>query len=166
MDRVISGRTMFRHWRIQVSIIILAMLIATVAMWWRSFTWLDNFTLHYSNEGILAAFSCRGYIEIDKIGVIDTPQQWFTHWSSESMEDFIGLHEPRRAFETNILGFSGSTNIIGWDLTVPYWFPAVSMAVLIGLPWCWRRFNFSLRTFFIAFTVLAVVLGFIGWVFR
>ena len=49
---------------------------------------------------------------------------------------------------------------------MPYWFISVIFAELCGVPWYRRRFNFSLRTFLIAFTVLAMLLGFIGWLIR
>lgn len=81
-----------------------------------------------------------------------------------------GVYLFRQLHRIGFLGFVAfsESNVIynAIYIGVPYWFLSILFALLCGLPWYWRRFNFSLRTFLIAFTVFAVLLGFIGWLVR
>jgi hypothetical protein len=55
------------------------------------------------------------------------------------------------------------------NVDAPHWFLVLFCALLAALPWTPSVFgvrSFSLRTLFIAFSVLAMLLGFIGWLMR
>jgi hypothetical protein len=159
---------MFRHRRIQVSLICFALFLAVIVLWVRSYSWAER------------VFVAKGTTSFQVISVLGKVIVIFQDLPGDSvnfsfrltneqlikqMKDSFDLFQKDNC--SHFLGFvalwlSNSMIYIG----VPYWFISIFFALLCGLPWYKRRFNFSLRTFFIAFTVLAVLLGFAGWVFR
>jgi hypothetical protein len=162
---------MFRHWRIQVSIICFTLFLAVIMFWVRSYTWDDQVTLTYKGTSCFRAVSINGNVYFGStifpagrttavLGWQMTSSQVIPEikddlWSSlknKSGIDFLGFH----VFVSNTVTL----------VSIPYWFISIVFALLCGVPWYWRRFNFSLRTFFIAFTVLAVVLGAAVWLLR
>ena len=155
---------MFRHWRIAFSVIFLSLLAATLVMWWQSYTWVDSCYGRSPNEVACAFISYKGAIcfAIFSGAGIPTTLDCRSEKINSYMQKAMGGDHPVRSF----LGFSDYVDPRSWGLGVPYWFISILFVLLGGLPWYWQRFNFSLRTFFIAFTVLAVVLGFIGWLIR
>jgi hypothetical protein len=65
LDREVKRRTMFRHWRIQFSIICLALLAATLVMWWRSYHWFDAYQRLNGNPGFTNFISARGDVAMN-----------------------------------------------------------------------------------------------------
>ena len=156
---------MFRHWRIQVSLICFALLLAVIVLWVQSYKWVDSYW--HRREAVIefAFISYKGAIcfaVFSPIGLSSADGFRSERIDLNVMDKGMGGDRPAKSF----LGFSEYKHPRSWGLGVPYWFISIFFALLCGLPWYWRRFNFSLRTFLIAFTVLAVVLGFIGWLIR
>ena len=162
---------MFRHWRIQVTLICFTLLLAVIVFWVRSYSWDDAVTWTYRGANYLRAVSINGDVYFGRMILPSSPtkrdQSWemfssqlgpnlkndlWSHLKTKSRIEFLGFH----VFVSDKLNF----------VSMPYWFISIFLALLCGLPWYWRRFNFSLRTFLIAFTVLAVLLGLIGWLTR
>jgi hypothetical protein len=156
---------MFRHWRIQVSLICFALLLGDIVLWVHSYKWVDSYW-HRREDVIEFAFiSYKGAICFAVFSPIGIPSA--DGFRSERidlnvMEKGLGGNRPAKS----LLGFSEYKYPRSWGLGVPYWFISIIFAILCGSPWYLRRFNFSLRTFFIAITVLAVAIGFIGWLIR
>jgi hypothetical protein len=142
-----------------------------IVLWVRSYSWKDR--IGYSTNSIhLPVVSALGYVHFS-VRVFVFPPGGPTSEGSWGIESSEITNKMRDTIDSELksngisfIGFryylSGNTHFVG----VPYWFISILFALLCGLPWYWRRFNFSLRTFFIAFTVLAVLLGFIGWLTR
>lgn len=61
----------------------------------------------------------------------------------------------------NFLGFE-ILYFNGVEIAVPDWFISILAVLLCGVPWYWRRFNFSLRNLLIATTLIALALGWIA----
>ena len=162
---------MFRHWRIQVSLICFTLFLAVIVFWVRSYSWVDKVTGNVKSWSRIAFISDLGdvYFMGWTFAFYDSPSRnmpWRMTSTQLSKQDKDRDYSFQKDHCTCFLGFVVLflTNEI--LIGVPYRFISIFFALLCGLPWYWRRFNFSLRTFFIAFTVLAVVLGFAGWVFR
>jgi hypothetical protein len=155
---------MFRHWRIQATLICFALLLAVIVFWVRSYSWEDQLHWTYSRASDLDLSSQVGMLEFR---ILSLPGIHRTGWETNRREitqqekDLVRAWRKQNTFAS--LGFRGIYDPFQIAVTVPYWFISIIFALLCGLPWYWRRFNFSLRTFFIAFTVLAVLLGFIAW---
>jgi hypothetical protein len=69
-------------------------------------------------------------------------------------------------FDGDVLGFYFGRHTRGIRIDVPHWFLVLAAAGLSVAPWLRERLNFGLRTFFIATTLVAVVLGFAAWAAR
>jgi hypothetical protein len=133
-------------------------------MWVRSYSWHDQVGYCYNSYQSVICFSNVGCVYFVKMEIPSSFPPSVLGWDVLSVD--LKNSQVRVTNTNQSLGFSlhtvGNTKSLG----VPYWFISVVFALLCGLPWYRRRFNFSLRTFFIAFTVLAVLLGFIGWLIR
>jgi hypothetical protein len=86
--------------------------------------------------------------------------------SSEPTENQRRMWDDMKLNDRGALGVHWNFEFSDKYVAIPYWFISIFFALLCGLPWYRRRLNFSLRTFLIAFTVLAVLLGFVGWLLR
>jgi hypothetical protein len=169
VDWEVTQHMIIRHWRIQVSLICFTLFLAVIVLWVRSYSWKDRIEYH-KNSTRLAVVSVLGDVYFGAhIFPPDGPTSegsWgsFTSQVTKQMTDNIDTELTNHSL--GLLGFRYyDTGAITY-IVMPYWFISIFFALLCGLPWYWRRFNFSLRTFFIAFTVLAMVLGFIGWLIR
>jgi hypothetical protein len=165
---------MFRHWRIQVSFICFTLLLAVIVLWVRSYSWNDNIFWNHNGRSYLTVESGLG--GVDFIGETFTAalpapnidsQMTSQAISKKTKDNLDSIRKDQRYI--SFFGF-GAMRVLGPAnlilIVVPYWFILIFLALLCGLPWYRRRLNFSLRTFLIAFTVLAVLLGFIGWLTR
>jgi hypothetical protein len=161
--------TMFRHWRIQVSLICFTLLLGVIVLWERSYHSVDVIGWVINPTTSCNVRSYHGYISFNKstlpASTVSTMPNQSIHVSINSSPE-LDAAENRQHFDVSVPGVYRYSNSFSSHFGISYWFPAIFMAVLTGLPRYWRRFNFSLRTFFIAFTILAVALGLIGWVFR
>jgi hypothetical protein len=141
-----------------------------IMFWVRSYSWDDAIILTCTKTSYLDVVSVLGDVTFHRqkftsiplksdIGLRMTSTQ-VTPQIKEMSEALLNLHS------IAFLGFTAIYDSNSIYICVPYWLISILFALLCGLPWYWRRFNFSLRTLSIAFTVLAVLLGFIGWLVR
>jgi hypothetical protein len=154
-------RMRFRKERIAWSVVwgILALLL--IALWVRSYWWIDIATGAVSTTKRVGISSGSGWLTL----TWNHPLDGFTHWTMQHnsvayIEDFTknalarGEQVPTRAHN-----FGLSTD----RFQLPHW--SVVCLVLLGatiaLPWI--RWRFSLRTLLIATTLIAVGLGLIVW---
>jgi hypothetical protein len=159
---------MFRHWRIQFSIICLALLSATLVMWWRSYHWFDAYQQLNGNPGFTNFISARGDVAMNVTTLPQAMVDKMPHpnlLSQQMTDDQVASIENSRVKDRGILGFHGHANSVSVLFAVPYWFLAAVFASIAGLPWFGHRvgFKFSLCTFLILCTIVALLVGFVAW---
>jgi hypothetical protein len=147
---------MARKLRIAASVFFGLLTLALVALWIRSYWWVD--WLEAQRNGMYAAItSANGAIRIDRDSVdVSSP---FSRLSSVRLDD------------PTTHGWPNHTLKFAWNLpealiVVPHWFVGtitVTIATWAATGWNGR---FSLRTLLIATTLLAVVLGLGVWLIR
>ena len=129
--------------------------VLSIGLWVRSYWWMDNIVC--GSAGRVEFSSWRG-----SVGCLLSPD-WTALWKVNTAE--------RTSFAmpvTPAIGLPNGfcvkqfTSAIG--VSAPYWFLFVSTASLAVAPWIRR--SFSLRTFLIAITLIAVVLGLVVWCTR
>jgi hypothetical protein len=153
---------MFRNWRYQVTVVCVALLLETIVLWVRSYTWADQIHWTYSRASFLDLSSQFGTVDFR---LLSMPGIHKTGWETNRREitqqerDLVRAWMKQNTFAS--LGFRSILNANQIEIIVPYWFISLFFALLSGLPWYRRRFNFSLRTFFIFFTVMAILLAFV-----
>jgi hypothetical protein len=158
---------MFRHWRIQISLICFTLFLAVIMFWVRSYNCDDTLACTFTSQNEYILRSVLGEVVLlrfDTHGAKGLPLLKFA--SEQFTDEFKREYFFQKKDDTSAFGFHSGHFVNGRRIAMPFWFVSISFALLCGLPWYWRRFNFSLRTFLIAFTVLAVLLGFIGWLLR
>ena len=64
------------------------------------------------------------------------------------------------------LGFAYQNDGFVTALIAPHWLPALLAAAFAVVAWCSRSWRFSIRTLFIATTLVAAVLGIVVWMSR
>ena len=154
---------MFRHWRILVSLICFTLFLTVIVFWVRSYTRRDELSSK-SKTGSVVDIASRGgdVYFISDTNPLDSPRRDLG-WQVTSQDYHYSARKDHRVGFLGFVALSQSSYIV---IAVPYWFISIIFALLCGLPWFWRRFNFSLRTFLVAFTVAAIVLGMIAWLDR
>jgi hypothetical protein len=157
---------MRRHWRIAFSILCLALLLATLVMWVRSYRWLDAYSRVILDACDSNIVSCRGDVTLNcyrlRPDVVYFPGTLISRKMSDSAASAFDQRPPS---EISILGIHGHIVPYGIGFGVPYWFVSVLFAAIGGLPWYGRYVpvRFGLRTLLILFTIVAALLGYIVW---
>jgi hypothetical protein len=158
---------MFRHWPLPFSVICFALLLAVIVMWVRSYIWFDLYSYRNGHPGFTNIVSCRCALVIEvwessessMTAIPKNPVRLSHRMPDAEQESFDRQH---KAYP-GVPGFQVSVFPIWVRYSISYWLMALILALLCWLPWYRRPFNFSLRDFVVSFTILAVLLGFIGW---
>ena len=139
---------LIRGLRIAFSAACLIACVLLIALWVRSYWWVD--ATNFSPDAIV---SVKGNICVDEM--------------------ILMLRDPSNPSLTPISHFWGYSFATGGSiegeagLTIPYWILVLAIAALgliAGAPWI--NWHFSLRTLLIATTLVAVVLGLLVWAAR
>jgi hypothetical protein len=145
------------------SVVCLVLCVALMGMWVRSEQYLDGLTGPiWSKQAELV--SVPGRLEMTQRPRDAPPNIW--HWFERALPPNELLSEIEDAKKFSTFGFQTHALWMGSAMQVPYWFLVLtsgSLAMVLRLRWPWR---FTLRSLFIATTVLAVVLGMIAWLDR
>ena len=142
-------RRLLRYLRIDFSATCLVACVLLIALWVRSYWWVD-----VANRSQYSITSMQGRLCVDEsFDVLGNPV-------TRSPSFTLVNHFWGSAFETSGLTIRRR----GTGLAIPYWSLLLPMAALAAAPWL--RWRFSLRTLLIATTLVAVGLGLIVWAAR
>jgi hypothetical protein len=144
-----------RYLRIAFSATCLIVCVLLVALWVRSYWWLDFVRIPLTVSRGVCGSSFNGQLSIGMLNESSNPRAWsdyclpFEKFDPKAVRHLSG----RFSLENPLIWF-------------PHWF-LVALTIpgtLLARPWTIRRF--SLRTLLIAMTLVAVVLGLIVWAAR
>ncbi len=155
----------YRKLRIAWSVVWGLAAVLLVALWVRSYWWVDEAALGSLSDRFIRIASSAGEFAIDEDKVppaVTFPPRW------DSLPQMKGhtklapdFNEPRWAAS---IGFRWKFVPTAGMIIIPLWFPTGLFATLAVAPWI--RWHFTLRTLLIATTLVAVVLGTIVWFSR
>jgi hypothetical protein len=148
----------FRKLRIAWSVLCGIACVLLIALWVRSYRYVETVLCKFSDDVLIYAGSLPG-----ELG--------FSIVSEESVEPWIVYKQPSekwlkgvgdRWLEQTWGGFRIDIDNAG--IMAPYWFLVSIFATVGTLAWIHKlKWKFSLRTLLIATTLVAVVLGLIVW---
>jgi hypothetical protein len=144
------------------SIVCLVLCVALMGMWVRSYYYSYDFGGRLFPSTNVHIFADEGTLSFDLIARHLAVEDWYVESQPADIETPFGVAQ---GFWRS-LGFGVDPTPIGTIVWVPYWFLVLICGLLgFGLRLRWPP-RFTLRTLFIATTVLAVVLGMIAWLDR
>ena len=160
---------MLKYLRIAVTALSLTACVLLIALWVRSYWWMDSLYINYyggtdrityTDVKSLRFFSVSGRIGISNRQMRWAPRILLTH--SRQTRPYKEYKD-----ESGQISTSAWFRLMRWKamwvLHIPDWFLVLTFGVLAGLPWFPRSKRFSLRTLLIATTLVAVGLGLIIW---
>jgi hypothetical protein len=128
--------------------------VLLIALWVRSYWWVDLAFFKVGNDVLVLAGSMPGAIDINIVPEESIPLGMYHQPSDEWMRAQGRRKRP---------GFLIDSHAI----LAPYWFWLLMPAIVAAIPWLpWWSSRFSLRTLLIAMTLVAVGLGLIVWLAR
>ena len=144
-----------RYLRIVFSVTCAIACVLLIALWVRSYWRCDGIYKLYKNGMVLAVASNNGGVR-----VLGEPRNSIVFptrigWKLRSQQVVAGFSNFRWSRAPNIP-----------YVVIPLWLPVLISATLAAAPWIRWSNRFSLRTLFIATTLIAVVLGAIVYVSR
>jgi hypothetical protein len=150
----------YRKLRIAWSALCGILCLLLIALWVRSYKWVDTVAYRASPPTVYFAFSYDGVIRFGKDSI--------SNWQSVGPFDGILLRSESWAGYTSevfdvwpfgkvIRGFVDRNWSLGGQ--IPFWFAVLVSGALGSAPWL--RWRFSLRTLLIGMTLVAVGLGII-----
>jgi hypothetical protein len=164
----------YRKLRIAWSVAWGVVAVLLMVMWLRSCYWFDVARI----DPIYKAYSIGGQsgsgcLVLDCVNSFTPafPQTNFRYQCTSLNQLRAGLQQSGYPLPSRVWG-GFSARIEGrnyFSFCVPYWFLALTAASGVAFPWLpWHklRWQFSLRTLLIVTTLVAVVLGLIGWMVR
>lgn len=149
---------MLRRLRIAVSVFFAVVTVALCVLWIRSYRYRDEVNYRYWPTRVVEIVSLQSRVEFaNGDSITDWPNRLNSHTISEW-----------KAFRlTHQWGFSGNTVGSPLQVSTPHYVVILATAGLTVAPWLTRiPRRFTLRTLFIATTLLAVILGLIAVLVR
>jgi hypothetical protein len=167
-DQPTASPTRFRRTRIAVAVVFGLMCLLVALLLVRSFWWRDNFQMRVAAVRVWLA-SDKGETALAFQSVDGSePRLGMDTWAIEGW--YLLTHDfyPFDSSSPRYHGFGIRWfDMSNWELFAPHWFVAFIsglLAVLALPPPLHRRIpQFSLRTLFIATTLVAAILGLIAW---
>jgi hypothetical protein len=148
------------------SIVCLVACVALMGMWARSYSWTDEFYFHPASTSSFVGASAVGRIVVGKVSLQITPPpsllEFFHRPIAEWRTELAGIDQRW----TTVAGFGMLNEANELAITMPYWFVVLVVGAPGFAPWSRVKYRFSLRTLFIATSILAIVLGMIAWLDR
>lgn len=128
--------------------------VLLIFVWMRSY-WKVDYMCHYKPGGV-------------RIAVWNGGLQFDTNSSRYGNGERVWMFSGRTGFapmihERPVLGFVWSRTASHWIAVVPFWFLTLLSAAMASAPWIRWSKTFSLRTLFIAPTLVAVLFGLAAW---
>jgi hypothetical protein len=145
--------TMLKYLRIAVTAFSLTVCLLLIALWVRSYWWIDLVYGPLIPTRCVEVASIDGNIEVVVIDPQSTLVDYATGWGIESLDRNYNI--PMHGVPTWSFAFDKYYA----NAAFPHWFTVLLSGTLAAAPWIsWQR-RFSLRTLLIATTLIAVVLG-------
>jgi hypothetical protein len=135
-----------------------------MGMWVRSYYWMDDFISPCTSSCEFGRGSVGGRLVVGAISGGDEPAAFRHTPVANDSSELANLDRSWITFAGFGIPRTGATGL--YAVMFPYWF-AIVIAAAFGF--ATRRhvtYSISLRTLFIATTLLAVVLGMIAWLDR
>ncbi len=146
---------MLKYLRIAVSALSLTACVLLIALWVRSYWWVDVFSVHISTRYHVTGVSFPGAVGIAIGESSSSPARTLLSLPTDSFlqtQDLSGRKYPSRIWGMFYLDSSSPL--------VPSWCLVLITAAIAVVPWIRNlRWRFSLRTLLIATTLIAVALG-------
>jgi hypothetical protein len=147
-------RAMLKYPRIAVTALSLTACVLLVALWVRSYWWLDFAAYPIQVPRMLMLESNRGIIILSARDVKPGPPG-----SPDTSARIEYYRHQVGAPEADAASWSYSHDKFGFDATFPHSLPVIISAMIAAVPWIhWSR-RFRLRTLLIATTLVAVEVG-------
>ncbi len=146
-----------RYLRIAFSATCLIACVLLIALWIRSYAWVDSVSKRVSATTWITGWSLEGEIlwMLESNPNDSRPAGW--NIDKMRIEEWNDVMDENPYYQPHPFG-SPVLRRIAFD-SIPYWFSTLIVATLAALPWI--RWRFSLRTLLIATTLFAVALGLI-----
>jgi hypothetical protein len=142
--------------------LVAVLLCVLCVLWARSYWWRESLVGNLSPYVPLLSLSSDAgqlkYADVRRDGISPSEFAIISRRAEESLK-IVGAFDSRL-----VAGFGIRLARDSWAMAAPHWFPAVVFAALAALPWI--RWRFRLRTLLIATTLVAVVLGLIGYALK
>jgi hypothetical protein len=161
----------FRKLRIAWSATCLIVCVLLIALWVRSYWWIDSAYVRVRGQREFYVGEFRGLLNLmtkNLQGAVGSP----------AGGDWITRHEPAVNTPLYLFGrsdvgaavfpkfFYNTSADFGTNIGVPIWSALLMAASVAALPWIPWSVHFSLRTLLIATTLAALVLGAVVWAVR
>ena len=159
-------RRWLHYLRLAWSVMSLMGCLLVIALWTRSYWWLDYRGREFSSTSGIAVHSLQGQL---RLTFISAPADTISQWPAEGTASFELFREtfalpntPHRVppewipDHSTLRKFEWTRYPDGVKFVAPYWFFAAVCGVLAGAPWIRR---FSLRSMLVLMTLLAAFLG-------
>jgi hypothetical protein len=134
------------------------------ALWWRSYWWEDYAYNPITSQRALVIYSYKGQSQFrlgySQNGFARVPGQLPFWMHSANHLGWTSISEPASGRKPRYSGFDiDLIQQTGPFITAPHWFVMLTMIAVGAAPWIKWSKRFSLRTLFIAATIIAVILG-------
>jgi hypothetical protein len=157
---------MLRKLRIAFSVVCGIVCLSLIALWVRSYWWLDSIYGTPPNNYAVSLYTAYGRIAFAAFD--RTYDAAFTGYRVTGWHVGTSRIDRPPTFQlvntplTNFgLGFAGSRDRYGMVVVIPLWFLTMLLSIASIVPWMNTYRRFSLRTLLIATTLIAVLLGLI-----
>ncbi len=143
----------YRWLRIAVSAVCLMMFCLLLALWVRSYWWMDTLDGPWFNTGIRRVQSKQGQL----VFVTNIPRPILSNWhhtTDKILEGSVPISWHRK--------WRWDSSALGIGVSFPHGLLILLSAIVVAVPWLpWNRirWRFSLRTMLIVTAVVAAILG-------
>lgn len=148
---------MLRRLRFAASVLFAVVCMSLIALWVRSYYYLDDLSEPISRARGIQLTSVEGQVRVSINKLNPAVAIRWSDWDLFSVESKSGYAQSE--VESTKWGFVFAA-MDYWAIWAPHWFLVLISASAACLPWIPRRF--SLRTMLLATTLAAVVLGLVG----
>jgi hypothetical protein len=139
--------------RIAVTALSLTACVLLIALWARSYTWVEAVRTISTNGGVIQLVSIPGTLGV---GLFKSAEPWSFFRMSTSQ--WRGVVTKSDSSQLQIRGGRVRNQTVD-QVFLPYWVLIILSTVSSVFPWIQSPHRFSLRTLLIATTLVAVVLG-------
>lgn len=125
--------------------------------------WITSYWRFVTGQGRFAELRSIAFYALDGSATLSTVRDNYV-WKIESW-DATGFPAMRQVRDRSLAyTFRIPSNSSAVTIQLPLWFPALACGLFAAAPWL--RYRFSLRTMLFATTLVAVVLGLVGYAVR